>query len=116
MEYFRELKSAEGSEGYYSAAHFIFNLIHLPLLKHEQPDQLLQLVLPGEKVAIRDFFSKVQTELLGYFTATLQSQTELMRNLTEWKTATDDGVVLNYLVFPKNLQETVPELRLNNYN
>lgn len=116
MEYFRELKSAEGSEGYYSAAHFIFNLIHLPLVKHEQPDQLLQLVLPGEKVAIRDFFSKVQVELLRYFTATSQSQTELMRNLTEWKTATDDGIVLKYLVFPKNLQGTVPELRLNNYN
>lgn len=116
VEFFRDLKSVEGTQGYYSAAYFIFKLLHLPLLKDEQPDQLLQLVLPSEKVAIRDFFTKVQVELLRYFTATSQSQTKLMRNLTEWKSETGDGIVLNYLVFPKNLQELVPELKLNNYN
>lgn len=115
MEYFRELKSIEVSESYHSVAYFIYTLIHAPLLKHEQPDQLLHIVLPGEKIAIRDFFARVQVELLKYLTATSQTQQELMQNLTEWKTETNDRIVLTYLDFPRNLQVLMPELKVNNY-
>lgn len=115
VEYFRDLKSSEGTEGYYGAAYFVFTLIHAPLLKHEQPNQLLQMVLPGEKVAIRDFFAKVQVELRKYLTVTLQSQEELLKNLTEWNTETNDRIVLTYLQFPNNLQTLMPELKVNNY-
>lgn len=115
VEYFRDLKSSEGTEGYYGAAYFVFTLIHAPLLEHEQPNQLLQMVLPGEKVAIRDFFAKVQVELRKYLTVTLQTQEELLKNLTEWNTETNDRIVLTYLQFPNNLQTLMPELRVNNY-
>ncbi|KAH8404844.1 hypothetical protein KR222_005820, partial [Zaprionus bogoriensis] len=113
-QYFTELKSYEGTQEYYGVAYFVFAVLHSSL-DSNQPDQLLQQLLPGEKAAIRDAFSKIREILRKYFAATGQVHDQLMQNLTSWQTETGNGLLETYLHFPDNLQNEVPEIKLTNY-
>ncbi|KAH8263341.1 hypothetical protein KR044_007607, partial [Drosophila immigrans] len=114
-QYFTELDKLVGNQDYYSTAYFIFALIHSSLFDGQGQDQLLNAVLPVEKVSIRNFFSKVRLDLLKYFTVTQQTHLELMQNVTRWQNESADSVVISFLEFPKTLQDQVPELRLMDY-
>ncbi|KAM8716589.1 hypothetical protein ACLKA7_003466 [Drosophila subpalustris] len=114
-QYFVELDKLVGSEDYYSSAYFVFALIHSSLFNQPSSDQLLLAVLPAEKTAVRQFFSKIRPELHKYFRSTRQVHLELMRNVTRWQNESADSLLLSYLEFPETLQNQAPELRLMDY-
>lgn len=114
-QYFEMLDKAS-NESYYSTAYLIFSLIHDDWLKGRQSDEVLQQLLPQEKVSIRAFFSKARWELVKYFEATEQTNQEILRHVSRWQTERADGIIEAYMEFPKKLRETVPELQLMDYN
>ncbi|XP_017056601.1 uncharacterized protein LOC108098302 [Drosophila ficusphila] len=114
-QYFEELDLISGNEDYYSTAYYIFAWINSDLMSRKNPDKLLVEVLPGEKIAIRNFFDKVKTHLTKYLRLSRQDRSELVSNITRWATETEDSVVMYYLEFPQNLKGQLPELHLMEY-
>ncbi|KAH8266685.1 hypothetical protein KR018_009980, partial [Drosophila ironensis] len=114
-QYFENLDTVTDHEDYYNAAYFIFASINSQLLAQQEPDKLLEEVLPGEKAAIRGFFTKVGPHLTRYLTTSGQNKPELMANVTRWAGETEDALVRFYLEFPRNLQGQLPELQMMDY-
>ncbi|XP_017858338.1 PREDICTED: uncharacterized protein LOC108610640 [Drosophila arizonae] len=113
-QYFEMLDKAH-NESYYSTAYLIFSLIHDDWLKGHQSDEVLQQLLPEEKVSIRAFFSKARHELAKYSEATQTTNEEILQYVSRWQTETADSIIGAYMEFPSKLRETVPELQLMDY-
>lgn len=82
---------------------------------HKTPDKLLVEVLPGEKIAIRRFFAKVKPHLTKYLRLSRQDRSELVSNVTQLATETEDSLITTFLEFPQNLKSQLPELQLMDY-
>ncbi|TDG45039.1 hypothetical protein AWZ03_008540 [Drosophila navojoa] len=113
-QYFEMLDKAT-NESYYSTAYLIFSLIHDDWLKGRQSDEVLQQLLPEEKVSIRAFFSKARWELVKYFEATHTTNEKILQYVSRWQIETADSIIEAYMEFPSKLRETVPELQLMDY-
>ncbi|XP_037709687.1 uncharacterized protein LOC119547072 [Drosophila subpulchrella] len=114
-QYFEELDLIAGNEDYYSTAYYIFAWINSDLMYNKTPDKLLVEVLPGEKIAIRNFFDKVKPFLTKYLRTSRQDRSELVANITRLATETDDSLIMSYLEFPQTLKGQLPELHLMDY-
>ncbi|KAH8255805.1 hypothetical protein KR038_011093, partial [Drosophila bunnanda] len=114
-QYFEDLDSIAGNEDYYSTAYYIFAWINSQLMAHQTPDKLLLEVLPGEKIAIRNFFGKVRPHLAKYLRLSRQDRLEFMSNITRWASESEDSLVTYYIEFPRTLQQQLPELQLMDY-
>lgn len=114
-QYFEELDLVAGNEDYYSTAFYIFAWINSDLMYHKTPDKLLVEVLPGEKIAIRRFFAKVKPHLTKYLRLSRQDRSELVSNVTQLATETEDSLITTFLEFPQNLKSQLPELQLMDY-
>ncbi|XP_017019327.1 uncharacterized protein Hf [Drosophila kikkawai] len=114
-QYFEDLDSIAANEDYYSTAYYIFAWINSQLMTHQSPDKLLLEVLPGEKIAIRNFFGKVRPHLTKYLRLSRQDRLEFMSNITRWASESEDSLVTYYLEFPRTLQQQLPELQLMDY-
>ncbi|EDW90479.1 uncharacterized protein LOC6529783 [Drosophila yakuba] len=114
-QYFEELDLVAGNEDYYSTAFYIFAWINSDLMYHNTPNKLLIEVLPGEKIAIRRFFAKVKPHLTKYLRLSRQDKSELVSNMTQLATETNDSLITTFLEFPQNLKSQLPELQLMDY-
>ncbi|KAH8353342.1 hypothetical protein KR084_010371, partial [Drosophila pseudotakahashii] len=114
-QYFEELDVIAGNEEYYSTAYYIFAWINSDLMSHRNPDKLLAEVLPGEKIAIRQFFGKLKPHLTKYLRLSRQDRSELVANVTRLAAETEDSLITSYLEFPHNLKGQLPELQLMDY-
>ncbi|XP_016994313.2 uncharacterized protein Hf [Drosophila takahashii] len=115
-QYFEELDAIAGNEEYYSTAYYIFAWINSDLMSHRTPDKLLVEVLPGEKIAIRQFFGKVKPHLTKYLRLSRQDSSELVSNITRLASETEDSLIMSYLEFPQSLKGQLPELHLMDYS
>lgn len=114
-QYFEDLDSISGNEDYYSTAYYIFAWINSQLMAHQSPDRLLFEVLPGEKIAIRNFFGKVKPHLTKYLRLSRQDRPEFISNINRWANESEDSLITYYLEFPQTLQGQLPELHLIDY-
>ncbi|XP_068150488.1 uncharacterized protein Hf [Drosophila tropicalis] len=115
-QYFEDLDTIFSNEDYYSTAYYIFAWINSDIMMQAQPDKLLAEVLPVEKEAIRNFYTKLKIHLEKYLRLSRQNnKTELLQNVTRWQSETQDTIVMSYIEFPRNLQKQIPELQLMDY-
>lgn len=84
-------------------------------MAHQPPDRLLEEILPGEKVLIRNFFARVKVHLVKYLQVSHQNRSEFIANVTRLAGETDNVLIESYLRFPHNLQAQLPELQLMDY-
>ncbi|KAH8325863.1 hypothetical protein KR067_009300, partial [Drosophila pandora] len=115
QQYFDNLDTITGNEDYYSTAYYIFAWINSQLMAHQPADKLLEEILPGEKILIRNFFARVKVHLVKYLQVSHQNRPEFIANVTRLAGETEDVLIESYLRFPHNLQSQLPELQLMDY-
>ncbi|KAH8329291.1 hypothetical protein KR074_007126, partial [Drosophila pseudoananassae] len=115
QQYFDNLDTITGNEDYYSTAYYIFAWLNSQLMAHQTPDKLLEEILPGEKVLIRNFFARVKIHLVKYLQVSRQTRPEFIANVTRLAGDTEDVLIESYLRFPHNLESQLPELQLMDY-